>query len=137
MKFISKWNVFARMAFLETHVKSLNLDGRDMAILEARLDNLMARATGIEHRVKMLTRQCQPDLYATPAPPPAAVIWPEKKEVGKKKRVKATGRPKVKDQPDAKVLKRREYAREYYLRTKRKKVSDAEVAQAKARTGVQ
>jgi hypothetical protein len=104
-----------------------------MAILEARLDNLMARATGIEHRVKMLTRQCQPDLYATPAP---ADIWPEDKDMGKKKRVKATGRPKVKDQPDAKVLKRREYAREYYLRTKRKK-GDAEVAQAKARTGMQ
>lgn len=126
MKPISKWNIFARMGFLETHVKSLNLAGRDMAILEARIDNLMARATGIEHRVKMLTRQCQPDLYATPAPSP----------VKKKKRVKATGRPKVKDQPDAKVLKRREYAREYYLRSKRKK-GDAEVAQAKARTGVQ
>lgn len=124
MKPISKWNIFARMGFLETHVKSLNLAGRDMAILEARLDNLMARATGIEHRVKMLTRQCQPDLYATPAP------------VVKKKRVKSAGRPKAKDQPDVKILKRREYAREYYLRTKRKKV-DAEVAQAKARTGVQ
>jgi hypothetical protein len=132
MKPISKWNIFARMGFLETHVKSLNLDGRDMAILEARLDNLMARATGIEHRVKMLTRQCQPDLYATPAP---AVIWPEDKDMGKKKRVKAAGRPKVKDQPDAKLLKRRAYAREYYLRIKRKK-GDAEVAQAKARTGV-
>ena len=125
MKPISKWNIFARMGFLETHVKSLNLDGMNMAIIEARLDNLMARATGIEHRVKMLTRQCQPDLYATPASP-----------VGKKKRVKPAGRPKVKDQPDAKLLKRREYAREYYLRSKRKKV-DAEVAQAKARTGVQ
>jgi len=135
MKPISKWNIFARMGFLETHVKSLNLDGRDMAILEARLDNLFARATGIEHRVKMLTRQCQPDLYATPAP---AVIWPEDKDMGKKKRVKATGRPKVKDKPDAKVLKRRAYAREYYLRSKRKKSPDAaEVAQAKERTGVQ
>jgi hypothetical protein len=127
MKPISTWNIFARMGFLEAHVKSLNLAGRDMAILEARLDNLMARATGIEHRVKMLTRQCQPDLYATLPPPP----------VEKKKRVKATGRPKVKDQPDAKVLKRRAYAREYYLRTKRRKVLNAEVAQAKARTGVQ
>jgi len=105
-----------------------------MAILEARLDNLMARATGIEHRVKMLTRQCQPDLYATPAP---AVIWPEDKDMGKKKRVQIIGRPKVKEKAEEKILKRREYAREYYLRTKRKKVSDAEVAQAKARTGVQ
>lgn len=125
MKPISNWNIFARMGFLETYVKSLNLDGRDMAVLEARLDNLMARATGIEHRLKMLTRQCQPDLHATPVSP-----------VGKKKRVKPAGRPKVKDQPDAKVLKRREYAREYYMRSKRKKV-DAQVAQAKARTGVQ
>lgn len=134
MKPISKWNIFARMGFLETHVKSLNLDWTNMSILEARLDNLMARATGIEHRVKMLTRQCQPDLYATPAP---ALIWPEDKDMGKK-RVKAAGRPKAKDQPDAKLLKRRAYAREYYLRTKRRRAPDAaEVAQAKARTGVQ
>lgn len=125
MKPISGWNIFARMGFLEAHVKSLNLAGRDIAVLEARIDNLMARATGIEHRLKMLTRQCQPDLYATPAPV-------EKK----KKRMKPAGRPKVNDQPDAKVLKRREYAREYYLRTKRKKM-DAQVAQAKTRTEVQ
>ena len=111
MKPFSNWNIFARMGFLENHVKSLNLAGRDMAVLEARLDNLMARTTGIEHRVKMLTRQCQPDLYATLPPPP----------VEKKQRVKAAGRPKAKDKAEEKILKRRAYAREYYLRTKRKK----------------
>ena len=95
MKPISKWNIFARMNFLETHVKSLNLAGRDMAVLEARLDNLMARVSRGEQRLAVHIESL--------APVPA-------------------GRPKAETTPDEKINKRREYARKYYLRKKRERV---------------
>jgi len=94
MKPFSTWNIFARMGFLENHVKSLNLDGRDMAILEARLDNLMARVSRGEQRLAVLTESL------APAP---------------------TGRPKAENTPDEKINKRREYARKYYFRKKRER----------------
>jgi hypothetical protein len=105
MKPTSKWNIFARMGFLETHVKSLNLDGMNMAILEARLDNLMARVARIDRQMHSI-----PTLYES-----------LKEPAEKKQRVKPAGRPKAKDKAEEKILKRRAYAREYYLRTKRKK----------------
>ena len=109
MKPFSTWNIFARMGFLENHVKSLNLAGRDMAILEARLDNLMARVSRIERQIpKMLA------LYARHEEPVRETVEP-------KQRVKTAGRPKAKDKAEEKIQKRRAYAREYYLRTKRKK----------------
>jgi hypothetical protein len=104
MKPISTWNIFARMGFLEKHVKSLNLDGMNMAILEARLDNLMVRVARGEQRLAVLIDSLAP----TPL-----------------------GRPKAETTPDEKINKRREYAREYYLRKKRKRVQ-AKVASLSA-----
>jgi len=95
MKPFSNWNIFARMGFLETHVKSLNLAGRDMAVLEARLDNLMARVSRGEQRLSVLIESL--------APVPQ-------------------GRPQAQTTPDEKINKRREYARKYYLRKKRERV---------------
>ena len=109
MKPISNWNIFARMGFLESHVKSLNLAGRDMAVLEARLDNLMARVSRMERQIPNMLA-----LYARPEEPTKEAMKP-------KQRVKTAGRPKAKDKAEEKILKRRAYAREYYLRTKRKK----------------